>query len=390
MKDALNILAPTRYPWRFNSPRQSKHSISNRNFLPLNYIHSSIEGVTVLNPLPLRKFDLIHAFNRIPVGVSPFVIGFESHLPRAFGREEGQLFAVLSRMLTGKRCRKIVAISQFARRQLFCQHDGKPWFDSIASKVTVRYPNILVPQEPDSLAASQNEAVRLVFVGNHFVRKGGLVALRLAQIANQEGFQLKVDIISALQAGGKSWVGPTRQGFFSEYYRLLDTLPNVTQHGSLPNAAVLDLIGRSHFLLLPTFADSFGYSAIEAMARYTPVIATSQGALPEFVEDEVNGILLSLDTDEMGVWKHSGRTDRHLPAYEAMFHDEVERLADQLFKKLQACMQTRSIYTGMRAKARSTAEALFASGDAQMFWDDLYREAVCSRRFEGLTASVSL
>jgi glycosyltransferase involved in cell wall biosynthesis len=379
MKDALNILAPTRYPWRFNSPRHSKHNISNRNFLPLNYIHSSIEGVTVFNPFPLRKFDLIHAFNRIPVGVSPFVIGFESHLPRAFGREDGQLFAVLSRTLASNRCRKIVAISQFARRELFRQHAGKPCFDSIASKVTVQYPNILIPPEPDGFAASQGEAVRLVFVGNHFVRKGGLVALRLAQLANQEGFRLKVDIISALRAGAKSWVGPTRLGFFGEYYRLLDTLPNVTQHGSLPNAAVLDLIGQSHFLLLPTFSDSFGYSAIEAMARYTPVIATNQGALPEFVEDKVNGILLSLDTNETGVWKHSDRTDRHLPAYEAMFRDEVERLANQLFKKLQACIQTRSIYTAMRAKARSTAEELFSSGDAQRFWDDLYHEAVCSR-----------
>src|SRR6266480_6214358 len=118
MRDALNILAPTRYPWMFNSPRHSKHNISIRNFLPLNYIHSSIEGVTVFNPFPLCKFDLIHAFNRIPVGVTPFVIGFESHLPRAFGREDGQLFAVLSQMLASKRCRKIVAISQFARGQL--------------------------------------------------------------------------------------------------------------------------------------------------------------------------------------------------------------------------------------------------------------------------------
>ncbi len=376
MRDALKILAPTRYPWLFNSPKHSKHIISIRNFLPLNYVHSSIEGVTVFNPFPLCKFDLIHAFNRIPIGVSPFVIGFESHLPRAFGREDRQLFAVLSQMVAGKRCRKIVAISQFARRQLLHQHAGKPWFDSIATKVIVRYPNILIPVGPDGFAASQGEAVRLVFVGNHFVRKGGLVALRVAQLANQRGFPLKVDIISALQGGTKSWVGPTRPGFFDEYYRLLDTLPNVTPHGSLPNAAVLDLVGQSHFLLLPTFSDSFGYSAIEAMARYTPVIATDLGALPEFVEDQINGILLSMDKNKMGEWRHEGRTDRHLPAYETIFREEVERLANQLLHKLQACIQTPSIYSAMRVNARFTAEALFAAGDAQRFWDDLYREAV--------------
>jgi glycosyltransferase involved in cell wall biosynthesis len=379
MRDVLKILAPTRYPWLFNSPRHSEHNISIRNFLPLNYVHTSIEGVTIFNPFPLCKFDLIHAFNRIPIGVSPFIIGFESHLPRVFGREDWKVFAVLSKMLAGKRCRKIVAISQFALRQFLRQHADKPWFDSIASKVTVRYPNVVIPPGPDRFVASQDEAVRLVFVGNHFVRKGGLVALRVAQLANQQGFRLKVDIVSALQAGATSWIGPTRQGFFDEYHRLIDTLPNVTSHGSLPNAAVLDLVGQSHFLLLPTFSDSFGYSAIEAMARYTPVIATEQAALPEFVEDQVNGILLPLEKNEKGEWKHEGRTDRHLPAYESMFRDEVERLADQLFKKLQACVRTQSAYSGMRVKARSTAEALFASGDAQTFWDNLYREAVFGR-----------
>jgi hypothetical protein len=71
---------------------------------------------------------------------------------------------------------------------------------------------------------------------------------------------------------------------------------------------VLDLIGRSQFLLLPTFSDTFGYSAIEAMARYTAVIATDIGALPEFVEDQVNGILLPFDKNEIGEWKYEGRT----------------------------------------------------------------------------------
>jgi glycosyltransferase involved in cell wall biosynthesis len=380
MDHALDVLAPTRYPWLFNSPRRSAHNISIRDFVPLNYVHSSIEGVTIFNPFPLRKFDLIHAFNRIPIGLVPFVIGFESHLPRVFGREDWKIFTVFSKMLAAKRCRKIVAISQIARRQFLQQHTGKPWFDDVASKLTVRYPNILIPPQSDGLAASQTEEIRLVFVGNHFVRKGGLVALRVAQCANQLGFPLKVDIVSGLQAGASSWIGPTRPGFLDEYRSLLDTLPNVTSHGSQPNSEVLDLIGRSHFLLLPTFSDTFGYSAIEAMARCTPVIATDIGALPEFVEDQVNGILLPMDKNEIGEWKYEGRTDRHLPAYERMFRDEVDRLAETLLQKVQACVQDRSAYSRMRVKARATAETLFAPDDAQRFWDNLYREAVAGCR----------
>ena len=379
MRHALNILAPTRYPWLFNSPKHSTHNISIRNFLPLNYIHTSIEGATIFSPFPLRRFDLIHAFNRIPIGVTPFVIGYESHLPRVFGREDWKIFAILSRMLAGQRCRKIVAISEIARRQFLHQHAGRPWLDDIAPKLTVRYPNILIPPEADGFDPSQPETIKLVFVGNHFLRKGGLVAVRVAQLAHELGFPLKVDIVSGLDVGAGSWIGPSRPEFFEAYRRLIDTLPNVTSHGSLPNPAVLELIRQSHFLLLTTFSDTFGYSAIEAMARYTPVIATNIGALPEFIEDQVNGILLSLDRNEMGEWKYEGNTERHLPWYEAMFRDEVERLAGELLEKVQACVKNQSTYRSMRAKARATAEALFAPGDAERFWDDLYREAVGRR-----------
>jgi glycosyltransferase involved in cell wall biosynthesis len=376
MTQQLEILAPTRYPWLFNSPKRSAHNISIRTFLPLNYVHSSIEGVTFFNPLPLRKFDLIHAFNRIPIGRVPFIIGFESHLPRVFGREDWKIFAVLSRMLASDRCRKIVAISRIAERQFLQQHGGRPWFDEVASKLIVRYPNISIPPHSDGLAPSATAEINLVFVGNHFVRKGGLVALRVAQRAHQMGFPLKIDIVSGLQTGINSWIGPTRAEFLDDYRKLLDNLPNVKSHGSQPNSVVLDLIGRSHFLLLPTFSDTFGYSAIEAMARYTPVIATDIGALPEFIEDRVNGILLPLEKNEIGEWRHEGRTDRHLPSYEQLFRGEIERLAESLLQKVHACFEDRSAYFRMRQRARVTAEMLFSPDDARRFWDDLYHEAV--------------
>src|SRR5258707_358881 len=112
----LQILAPTRYPWQFNGPRSSRHSIHNRSFLPLNKISNRIEGLTVFNPFPLKSFDLIHAFNRVPLGTTPFIIGFESHLPRAFGLENTAYYRFMLERLAGKRCARIIAISNFALR----------------------------------------------------------------------------------------------------------------------------------------------------------------------------------------------------------------------------------------------------------------------------------
>lgn len=138
----LKILAPSRYVWSFNSPRASRHHISVRNFAPLNKINYRIEGVTVFNPLPPRRFDLIHAFNRIPIGKTPYVIGFESHLPRAYGLESTRYFDRLRKSLTSGRCRRIVAISDFARRTFLATHAGAPQFDVLASKLETRFPNV--------------------------------------------------------------------------------------------------------------------------------------------------------------------------------------------------------------------------------------------------------
>jgi len=376
MNKNLKIMAPVRYPWQFNSPRQSRHDISVRYFLPLNKISEKIEGVTAFNPFPLRHFDLVHAFNRIPVGITPFIIGFESHLPRAFYFTDTAYYRALGRTLAGKRCKGIIAISEYAKRQFLRQHKNNPSLEALKEKLTVRYPNIPISATPDTFEHRAGEPIRLVFVGNHFGRKGGSVSVRLAQLAQQRNFPVHVDIVSSLEVGDVSWTDPLQPGFFDEDFKLLRSLNNITHHGPLPNKAVLDLIRKAHFVLLPTFSDSFGYSAIEAMAQYTPVVATRQGALPEFIEDGVSGILLDLENNETGEWKHLFCWDRRLPAYTALFQKEVDKLAEEAYQKIVSLAQNPAAYSAMRKTARATAERLFSSVDANGFWDNYYVEAL--------------
>jgi len=357
---------------RFNGPRSSRHTISVRSFLPLNKISAKIEGITVFNPLPPRRFDLVHAFNRIPIGTTPFIVGFESHLPRAYGLESTGYFRILSGMLAGERCRAIVAISEYARRQFMRQHTGRPWYESLIAKLHVRYPNFPIPPGLDAFVAKDGDPVRLVFVGNHFGRKGGSVAVRLAELAQQRKFPLEVDIVSSIEVGSASWTDPTRPEYWERDLGLLKSLPSVRHHGSLPNSRVLALVKKAHFAMLPTLSDSFGYSVIEAMANYTPVIATHQGALPEFIQDGVNGILLPLETDAYGEWKHIGRADRGSAAYEEVFDSAVNRLVNEAYTKLETLMQSPATYRPMRLAARATAEALFSAEKACHFWDEFY------------------
>lgn len=369
----LKILAPTRYPWRFNSPRQSRHSIDIRNFIPFNKISPKIEGFTVFAASPFARYDLIHAFNRIPVGRTPFVIGCEAHLPRAFGLEKSGYYRLLNRTLAGDRCRRIVAISRHATRVLAKQHADDPDWNGIAAKLEIRYPNMVIPAAQSDLAPSF-EPVRLVFVGSHFGRKGGAVAVKMAEKAKACGFPLHVTIISDLTAGGAVWTDPVDRSLFDPYLKLLE-LDNVEHLGSLGNAEVQKHLKAAHFSILTTFSDTFGYSAIESMAHGTPVIATKQGALPEFIEDDLTGVLLDIDTNDVDEWVAIVR-DRSTPDFAKYYFDEIDRLADEALASVMRLTASPDQYRQLRQRALEAVTARFNHIDANAYWDDLYEKAL--------------
>lgn len=64
--------------------------------------------------------------------------------------------------------------------------------------------------------------------------------------------------------------------------------------------SVAPLLAAADLFLLPTDAESFGLSALEALASGTPVIGTKVGGLPEVVRDGETGVLCGVgDVDGM-------------------------------------------------------------------------------------------
>ncbi|TWD54227.1 glycosyltransferase involved in cell wall biosynthesis [Agrobacterium vitis] len=373
-KPILSVLAPTRYPWRFNSPRHTRHKIETRNFVPMNYISPKLEGITVLSPLPLRKFDIVHAFNRIPLGSTPFVMSFESHMPRGFGVEQSRFYRFMLNQLLSERCLGIGAISRHARRIFLTAHENHPHFNQLKRKLFLRYPNMVIEDRADTYTEETQYPIRVVFVGNHFARKGGCVGVRMAELALEQGIPLEVDIISTVEVGAASWTDPLTPDYFDHYRKLL-ALPNVRHLQNIPNAQVLEIVKKAHFSLLTTFCDTFGYSVIESEANYVPVIGTAQGALPEFIHHQKNGILLPMDTSEIGEWKHIA-DDRSTPDFAEIHAREVERMAQKSLREIVTIMGDQNRYKAMRQAAYETAKSMFSSLDASAFWDDYYVDAL--------------
>ena len=70
--------------------------------------------------------------------------------------------------------------------------------------------------------------------------------------------------------------------------------------GKQPQSRVRDYLSVADLLLLPSQSESFGLTALEAMACEVPVIATRVGGIPELVEDEACGYLFEIgDVDAM-------------------------------------------------------------------------------------------
>lgn len=174
-----------------------------------------------------------------------------------------------------------------------------PELDAALAKTEIVYPSVpLQATEPKTYAGGP---LRVLFVGNDFAQKGGVAAVRLAKMARKEGVEVEVDVVSALRYGRQVFADCPDRGVYDADLELLKA-PNVRYHGSLPNSDVLKLMAASHFLLLTSLDDTFGFSVIEAMSVGTPALVSNVCALPELVSHGENGAVVELPLDRYRKW----------------------------------------------------------------------------------------
>jgi glycosyltransferase involved in cell wall biosynthesis len=364
------VIYKDRYQSTFMSPRASRHQVKPTLFVPFNRIRSNWDGFTVLPPVP--GAGLVHAHNRIPLAAKRFICSFENALPRAFGFSDSSLLrAAMQAALESKRCRRLVAMSHAAKRYFQARQPDPAVRARLEAKLMVRHPNVHMGAPEDALAGDAAEHLHVTFVGGHFGRKGGAACVRAAEIALARRLPVTFHIISSLQVGQSTWLDPTLPDFFEPYLSKL-SLPNIHFLAGLPNAEVRALLGRSHFLLLPTLADTFGFSMIEAMAEHTPVMASQLSAAPEIVAEGANGYLLDLPADPSGDWAYTNYGLRHTQEYADRFREANESLAQQLIDRLEPLIAQREANARLRHNAYVTASRMFSARSQGALWDALY------------------
>jgi len=270
----------------------------------------------------LNKVDLIHLFNGISYSRIPWVSTFETILPRfkivvqrTHGSSPGfmtdwKLRRVFD-VLASDRCKQLIAISDCTgNMQCELLAEFSSYRENIEKKLVVMHPpqDVLVAQFTDK-QIDLNGHIKFMFVGSTFFRKGGRESVEtIKMLRDQYHYDIELTIVSDLRADNYAVeVHPDdvqrMKAFFQENRDWIKYIPH------LPNSEVLDLMKQAHIGLLPTYADSYGYSVLEFQAAGCPVISTNVRALPE-INDNEKGWIIEVPKNRLGEAIYTTESDR--------------------------------------------------------------------------------
>lgn len=318
----------------------------------------------------LPRVDLLHFFNSLASTSTPWVTTFEHCLPRWERHDESISMSACRSgfdLVLGDSCRALIAFSDASRNIAVLDWErrfGRSEAHSAASKIEV----LLPPQRmlAGSLDGGTNQRTLFAFVGSDFYRKGGLETLRaLGRLYDRGQREWDAVVVGRLGSFG-DYASRTDASSREEALELLGRMSaNVKHHERLDPSEVKRLLARADYYLFPTLADTFGYSALEAMACGAVVISTNIRAMAEVVDDTV-GYSIQLPLDE-------NREIHRRPDFTSLKSRLVDELECVIRTAIEESAHTRTL------KAHAAASRLRERHDPAMHatrLETVYRKAL--------------
>lgn len=133
-----------------------------------------------------------------------------------------------------------------------------------------------------AIAARPTDVCRLVFLGVDWERKGGAIALDAQRALAARGLRSELTIAGCRPPAGTALPPGTT------------VLPFIDKTTPAGEACLMELLARSHFLILPSRADATPIVLAEANALGVPCMSTDTGGIPSVIRPGHNGALFPL------------------------------------------------------------------------------------------------
>lgn len=152
--------------------------------------------------------------------------------------------------------------------------------------------NLTIDEIKSQIQSRPTNQCKLLFLGMDWFRKGGDVALEVAEKLNNSGLKTELTIVGCQPSVDKP---------LPDFVKVLGFIPKSTSEGK---KKIYQLIADSHFLILPSIADCSPIVFCEANSLAVPCISRNVGGIPTIIKDDLNGKLFERDSDSTEYCKY--------------------------------------------------------------------------------------
>ena len=301
-----------------------KFALINQNVLKQS-TPDLVDFIYRFNDLNLNKVDLLHFWNTISYGKTPWITTFETIVPRfkstinchhgkncgySSVKEDRKILNALE-TLSGKSCKKLIALSEC---NLKMQKDFLSNFPEFKSEIEAKLIYMHPPQKAnvenyESKKLDLNEYIHFMLVGNDFFRKGGSEILEaFMELRKSNNYNIKLTIVSSLIAD--NYAAMTTNEEVEKAKEIISKNRNwIDFYPKLSYPQMYEIMKSAHIGLLPTYADTYGLSALDFQATGCPIISTNVRALPEVNNNEI-GWVIKIPINRLGEAIYTNFEDR--------------------------------------------------------------------------------
>jgi glycosyltransferase involved in cell wall biosynthesis len=181
------------------------------------------------------------------------------------------------------RCKLAIYWSDFGAKSAIDHYQ----LDPSKVKVVPVGPNFEYNQNLEDIKAivdlRASNRCKLLFLGMDWFRKGGDIAYQVAKELNKSGLPTELIVVGC---------DPILDEPLPHFVRSLGFTSNATKEGF---RKLCKLFAESHFLIMPSTAETFGQVFCEASLFGVPSITTNVGGIPTAVRNDLNGRTFSKD-----------------------------------------------------------------------------------------------